>query len=113
MEAHRGANEPSGGGGISIGKIFLRRATPVLNPKLFRSYLGKRHCKAGCTAQRLKRVAQCHPQRTASDSTELERLCVYMCMHMCEGRMRRWQRHREGLGKHHFKNQAEGIYSLS
>lgn len=61
----------------------------------------------------VRQDGQCHPQRTASDSTELERMCVYMCMHMCEGRMRRWQRHRQGLGKDHFKNQAEGIYSLS
>lgn len=30
----------------------------------------------------------------------------------CEGRMGRWQRPGQGLGKDHFKNQAGGTYSL-
>lgn len=62
MGAPREDNKPSGGRGSSIGEIFffggggifLRRVTPVLNPKMLRSYLGKRDFRAGSTAQRLK-----------------------------------------------------------
>lgn len=47
MRACRGDNKPSGGGGSSIGEIFSRRVTTMLNLKMFKSYLGKRHSRQG------------------------------------------------------------------
>lgn len=54
-------------------EAVLRRVAPVLNPKMLRSYLDKRYYKLGDKAQKLQRVGWCHPQKTASNSTEVER----------------------------------------